>query len=170
MMPNNDELCQWAVNSAVKFAEIIYMKRHINLADNIFVLNIRIRMIHDTLILDTDAELFLVKTMDDLDFIDSGLSAMLVKLQENSKLIERVEQYYNLAETEQQFCEILLELGRGDGNISAIQYPELRERLAPLTSHSRERQDSLEGLIVDSKQQPMEPVVGRDELQELLSL
>jgi len=146
------------------------MKRHINLADNIFVLSIRIRMIHDTLILDTDAELFLVKTLDDLDFIDSGLSALLVKLQENSKLIERVEQFYNLAETEQQFNEVLHELGRGEGNISAIQYPELRERLVPLTSHSRERQSSIEEMIVDSKHQTMEPVVGRDELQELLSL
>jgi len=146
------------------------MKRHINLADNIFVLSIRIRMIHDTLILDTDAELFLVKTLDDLDFIDSGLSALLVKLQENSKLIERVEQFYNLAETEQQFNEVLHELGRGEGNISAIQYPEVRERIAPLSSHSRERQNSIEGMIVDSKHQTMEPVVGRDELQELLSL
>ena len=150
--------------------KINYMKRHINLADNIFVLSIRIRMIHDTLILDTDAELFLVKTLDDLDFIDSGLSSLLVKLQENSKLIERVEQFYNLAETEQQFNEVLHELGRGEGNLSAIQYPELRERIAPLSTHSRERQNSIEEMIVDSRHQTMEPVVGRDELQELLSL
>lgn len=158
------------VNSIINNAENHTMKRHINLADNIFVLNIRIRMIHDTLILDTDAELFLVKTLDDLDFIDTGLSTILLNLQENSKLIERVEQFYNLAETEQQFCEVLHVLGRGEGNISAIQYPELRERITPLTNHSKERQNSIEGLIVDSKQQILEPVVSRDEMQELLSL
>jgi hypothetical protein len=50
------------------------MHKHINFEDNIFVLNTRIRMIRDSLILDTDPELFLEKTVDDTNFIDLTLA------------------------------------------------------------------------------------------------
>jgi hypothetical protein len=145
------------------------MKNHINLEDNIFVLNIRLRMVHDTLILDTDEELFLTKTMDDLGFIDSNLSTLLARLQENLKFVGRSELFVNLAGTEQQFREVLHDFCHGKGNLSALRYPELQERALLWSSHSHKRQEAIEKLITDSKQQDAELLVGQNELQELLS-
>ena len=145
------------------------MNKHTNFEDNIFVLNIQIRMIQDLLILDTDPELFLNKTMDDLDFINSTLNTLLSNLKENFRLIERDKQFYNLTETERQFCEVLNELENGDGNISAVQYPDLRERIGSLSDSSQNRQSSIKELIVNAKGLVTEPVVGYDELNELLS-
>ncbi|GHV86704.1 hypothetical protein AGMMS50230_23120 [Spirochaetia bacterium] len=144
------------------------MNQHINFEDNIFILNIRIRMIQDLLILDTDADIFLSKTMDDLDFVNGSLSSLLLNLKENFRLIDRDEQFHNLLETERQFREVLGELDRGEGNISAIRYPELRERIELFEGQSRDRQHSIEDLITETKHFTMEPVVSRDELHELL--
>jgi hypothetical protein len=145
------------------------VNKHINFEDNIFVLNLRIRMIQDLLVLDTDTELFLQKTLDDLDFINSSLNTLLFNLKENYRLIERDEQFHNLAETERQFCEILNEMDHGEGNISALHYPELRERISIFLNTSQDRQNSIKDLIVEAKHLPLEPVVGYDELHELLS-
>jgi len=145
------------------------MNKHINFEDNIFVLNLRIRMIQDLLILDTDEELFLHKTLDDLDFINSSLNILLSNLKENYRLIERDEQFYNLAETERQFCEVLIEIEHGEGNISVLQHPQQREHIGVLLDNSQVRQKSIKELIVEAKHLTLEPVVGYDELHELLS-
>ncbi|MDR2663603.1 MAG: hypothetical protein LBC31_11465 [Treponema sp.] len=145
------------------------MNKYINFEDNIFILNIRIRMIQDLLILDTDADLFLNKTLEDIDFINAGLASLLGNLKENFRLLDRDEQFHNLLNTERQFCEVLSEMDQGEGNISGIQYPELRERVEFLLNRSRERQHAIEDLIVEAKQLNLEPVVGYDELHELLN-
>ena len=154
---------------APKLPKIKGMNKHINFEDNIFVLNIRIRMIRDLLILDTDTELFLDKTLDDIDFINSILRTLLLSLKENYRLIERDEQFHNLAETERQFCEVLNELDHGEGNISVFHHPELRERIVQLLNQSQDRQNSIKELLVEAKHLSLEPVVGFDELQELLN-
>ena len=145
------------------------MNKHINFEDNIFVLNLQIRMIQDLLILDTDAELFLQKTLNDLDFTNSSLNTLLANLKENHRLIERDEQFYNLLETERQFYDALDEMAHGEGNISAIRYPVLHERLELLSERSQDRQNIIKNLIVESKHLTFEPVVSYDELHELLS-
>jgi len=160
---------QEGLSFAVKVPKINSMNKHTNYEDNIFVLNIRIRMIRDLLILDTDAELFLNKTLDDLDFIDASLSILLVNLKENYRLIERDEQFHNLIDTERQFCEVLNDIEQGEGTISALQYPELHERTALLKIRSQERQHSVTDLITEAKHLVLEPVVSHDELHELLS-
>jgi ElaB/YqjD/DUF883 family membrane-anchored ribosome-binding protein len=126
-------------------------------------------MIQDLLILDTAADLFLNKTLEDIDFINTSLANLLSNLKENFRLIDRDEQFHNLADTERQFCEVLNEMDQGEGNISGIQYPELRDRVEFLLNRSRERQHAIEDLIVEAKQLTLEPVVGYDELHELLS-
>ena len=126
-------------------------------------------MIQDLLILDTDTKLFLHKTLDDLDFINSSLNTLLSSLTGNSRLIERDEQFHNLLETERQYCEVLNEMDHSEGNISAIQYPELREQINIFLSRSQDRQNSINELIVESKHLALEPVVSYDELHELLS-
>ena len=152
-----------------KLPKIKAMGKHINFEDNIFVFNLRIRMIQDLLILDTDPELFLHKTLDDLGFINSSLNILLSNLKENYRLIERDEQFHNLLETERQFFEVLNEIDHGEGNISVLQYPELREHIGILLSQSQDRQKSIKDMIVEGKDYALEPVVGYDELHELLS-
>ena len=126
-------------------------------------------MIQDLLILDTDADLFLAKTLEDMDFINSALTKLLETLKENFRLIERDEQFHNLAETERQFREVLGELDNGEGAISALQYPELRERIGILEARSRDRERAITELSGETKNPALEPVVGYDELHELLS-
>ncbi|MDR1390704.1 MAG: hypothetical protein LBJ31_12110 [Treponema sp.] len=145
------------------------MNKRMNFEDNIFILNIRIRMIQDLLILDTDGDMFFSKTLDDLDFLDRSLGSLLAGLRENTRLIERDEQFYNLAGAERQFCELLIELSHGEGNISGARYPELHEKANILRNRSLERRRAIEESIVETKRISLEPVVGYDELHELLS-
>ena len=126
-------------------------------------------MIHDLLILDTDTELFFHKTLDDLDFINSTLNTILSNLKENYRLLERDEQFYNLSETERHFCDVLTKMNHGDGKISVIQYPQLEERINFFLDSSLLRQNSIKELIVEAKHISLEPVVGYEELHELLS-
>jgi len=145
------------------------MNKHINIEDNIFVLNLRIRMIQDLLILDTDTGLFLQKTLDDLDFIGSSLNYLLSHLRENNRLIERDEQFHNLLETEYQFYEALSDIDHGEGNITSNQYPELQQQINLLLTNSQDRQNTIKDTISETKHLSLEPVVGYDELHELLS-
>jgi hypothetical protein len=144
------------------------MNKHINFEDNIFVLNTRIRMIRDLLILDTDPELFMEKTMEDLEFIDLTLTFLLVSLLENKRLIERDEQFHNLSETERQFCEVLSEILEGSGSISAVQFPVIRDKTTVLRNNSLERQKNIENTAFRGNKSSSEPVVSSDELSELL--
>jgi hypothetical protein len=145
------------------------MDKHMNIEDNIFILNVRIRMIQDLLLLDTDPELFCDKTLEDLAFIDSSLAFLLSILRENERLLERDEQFFNLAESERQFSELLMELIHGEGSISAAITVDLRERADALRKNSAERRKIIGELAVESKSVTMEPIVSFDELHELLS-
>ena len=126
-------------------------------------------MIRDLLILDTDAVLFLDKTMDDLVFIHNCLDNLFSSLKENRRLIERDEQFHNLAQTEQKLSEVLAEIEQGDGSISVRHYPELREQITFLLSHCHERQHSIQDMLANSQHPVPEPVVSHDELHELLN-
>lgn len=144
------------------------MHKRINFEDNIFVLNTRIRMVRDLLILDTDPELFLEKTMDDAHFIDLTLAFLLGNLLENERLIERDEQFHNLSETEQQFSEVLSEILEGAGSISVGQFPVIRDKTAVLRNNSQERRKNIEHSLSRGNKPSLEPVVSSDELSELL--
>ena len=94
------------------------MNARTNIEDNIFILNIRIRMIHNLLLLDADPDLFLEKTLEDADFISHTLDALLGQLAVSTRYIDRKEQFHNLAETENAFSGILTALQNGNGAIS----------------------------------------------------
>ncbi|WP_041611156.1 hypothetical protein [Treponema primitia] len=144
------------------------MGKRINFEDNIFILNTRIRMIRDLLILDTDPDIFLDKTLTDVDFIDAALALLLRNLIDNTRLIERNEQFYNLYETEQQFLSTLWDLANGPGTISVSSYPVLQDKIAILREHSLERRKTVEDHISTGETPSSEPVVSSDELNELL--
>ncbi|MDR1929367.1 MAG: hypothetical protein LBQ44_01940 [Treponema sp.] len=145
------------------------MDKHINIADNIFVLNARIRMIRDLLLLDTDPELFLNKTLEDLDFIDATLISLFSILKESTRLIEKDEHFFYLAESERQFGELLSEFINGEGTISSALYPVLQGKIETLRKRSGERRGAIGKTAAEIKNTPAEPIVSYDELHELLS-
>lgn len=140
-----------------------------NFEDSIFILNVRIRMIQDTLILDADPGLFFDKTMDDLDFIESSLVFLLEKLTTNEKLLERDEQFFNLSEAERIFCEILFELSRGKTSLSSVIDQDMALKISDMRNRSLERRKLIEASAAQFKTSNSEPLVGYDELHELLN-
>ncbi|GHV87965.1 hypothetical protein AGMMS50267_03250 [Spirochaetia bacterium] len=145
------------------------MEKHINFEDNIFILNTRIRMLRDMLLLDAEADFFLEKTLEDVEFIGNTLSALQDSLNNNTQYIDRDEQFHNLGDTERQFLEVLSELLNGDGPISAAQFPVIREKVTALWSKALERRKTADSLsFSETDKATMEPVVSSDELNELL--
>jgi hypothetical protein len=145
------------------------MNKYTNFEDTIFILNIQIRMIRDLLILDADPELFLEKTLGDVDFIDANLSMLLGNLEENERLIGREELFYSLYETERQFSEILSEMEQGNGGISGIRFPVIREKIAALREKTHERRRIIKSAAAKNDKKIPEPMgVSSVELCELL--
>jgi hypothetical protein len=144
------------------------MNKHINYEDNIFILNIRIRMIRNLLILDSEPDFFLGKTLDDVDFIDGTLTALLENLLKHKQLIELEEHFHTLSETENRFSEVLAELHRGGGTISAQRFPVIGEKIETLRNRSLERQKTIAGFLAQTDSLNSETVVSSVELRELL--
>ncbi|GHV27722.1 hypothetical protein AGMMS4952_09900 [Spirochaetia bacterium] len=146
----------------------IDMSKQINFEDNIFILTTRIRMIRDLLILDADPDIFLDKTLTDVDFIDAALGVLLRDLIENTHLIERNGQFYNLYDTEQIFLEVLWELANGPGTVSVGPYPVLKDKIALMREHAIDRRKTIEEHISVDETPSSEPLVSSDELNGLL--
>ncbi|MDR0554127.1 MAG: hypothetical protein LBG76_04940 [Treponema sp.] len=144
------------------------MQKRINFEDNIFSLNTRLRMLRDILLLDIDADLFLAKILDDVEFIDHALGAILNSLKENSHLFDREEQFQNLAETEEHFLDVLRTLSQGTGNVSSLKFPPIEERIAQVRNRILERRKLINEIAPESSENVMEPLVSPDELTELL--
>ncbi|MDR0721354.1 MAG: hypothetical protein LBF75_00995 [Treponema sp.] len=144
------------------------MNKHINFEDNIFLINIRLRMVQDMLVLEPDPELFLKKTMEDIDFIDDILGLLLDGLLENPHLIERNEQLVNLYAIECQFSQLLTLFLTGSGNISVLRFPVLREKITFLQAQSMTRKKLMDDFRNKTDQSIMEPLVSSDELSALL--
>lgn len=145
------------------------MNKRFNFEDNNFILNMRIRMLRDMLILDTDPDLFMEKILDDVVFIDQTLAALLNNLAENHYLIEREEVFYHLIETERQFSELLAEMSGGSPSISAEEFPAIREKTGVFRQNSLERRKTIENSVAAVEETtPDTMVVSPSELSELL--
>jgi hypothetical protein len=145
------------------------MERQLNYEDNIFILNVRIRALSDLLILDADPDIFLEKTLDDLDFIGSTLTLLNERLAVNEQLISWDEMLHNLDETYERFLELLNDMLRGKGCFNADTYPFIRERLYLLASDGAEGQNRVKGLKAASGANTNNArLVGTDELTALL--
>jgi hypothetical protein len=144
------------------------MNKRINFEDNIFILNGRIRMIRDLLILDTDPDLFLEKTIEDIDFIDKTLETLLENLIENKRLLERDVEFDNLSDLEWQFAQVLSDFLHSPGNISAAQFPVLKGKISMLRKRGQDRQKAMEKSRIQTEPSLSEPVVSSLELGELL--
>ncbi len=145
------------------------MNKRINFEDNTFILNNRIRMIENTIILDADPDLFLEKTIEDMDFIDISLAFLLESLTKNEKLIERSAQFYNLMETETKFMEILEKITQSTGSISTAEFPIIVEKIENFRLRSAGRQNIIQDAVNSLDNTTQDPnVVSSDELNALL--
>ncbi|MCL2832335.1 MAG: hypothetical protein FWD78_04120 [Treponema sp.] len=144
------------------------MNKQENYRDNIYLLLGRIKLIRDTLTLDMDPEIFFTKSIDDIEFIDQILGLLLKKLREKSQLIDREELFNNLSDLEWQFSRVLSDILSGAGSISAVKNPEIKEKILLLRKNSLERRETAEAIGETTTENPKEPVLSTDELNELL--
>jgi hypothetical protein len=144
------------------------MNKCINFEDNLFVLNIRIRMLRDLLVLDVDPELFLKKTLDDMDFIDTVLGSLIATLNDTTHLMDRDELFHNLYETAQYLLDTLANTFNSQGTISSAEIPLFRDKVILLQEHTLERIQTLETSLSACEPVSTEPVVSSDEMNELL--
>jgi len=139
----------------------------LNFEDTIFILNMRIRMIRDTLRLNPPPELFLEKSLNDLAFIDGVLEALVRTFLENGNHYGNDESDY-ISDTEWQFIQLLTEFTLESSPFSAGIFPETMEKIAALRRSSDVRRKAVEGSGLPSEIAQAEPVVTSAEMNGLL--
>jgi hypothetical protein len=144
------------------------MNKRINFEDIIFILSLRIRMIKDLLLLDTDSALFHKQTMADLEFISSTLYVMTKKYLANLKFLDRETEADNLLDAEWQFSQLLNEISNNTSPYSQVYFPETQAVVDKLRSESIERKRQIEESYIPVEQSISEPVVTHAELNGLL--
>ena len=125
-------------------------------------------MVRDTITLDTDPELFLEKTLDDICHADQILRLLLGNLERNPRLIEREELLNQLSGAEEQFSQVLTEFLEHEGNFSIRELPSLGEKIAAFRSNSIERRKTAEMLHPCEGGAGGNIYVSSDEITELL--
>jgi hypothetical protein len=140
----------------------------INFEDTLYILHSRIQMLQDILALDIPANLFLDKSIDDMEFIDKTLEVLIKALSEDTYIKERDEQLDNFSETEWQFSQVLVRFLSASTVLSAGHHPVLKDKISALRSQSAIRRK-----IADNSKSRKEgvetiPIVSSDEMSELL--
>ncbi|MDR0583471.1 MAG: hypothetical protein LBG57_03875 [Treponema sp.] len=143
------------------------MTMYINFEDNLFILNVRIRMIRDLLRLDPDPGLFLERTVDDMEFIDKALEFLTGNLKENTRLFDRDREFDNLSNIEWQFSQLLLEFAKDSSPLSPAKFPQIRDRIFRLKDSGAARRKTIDEAVVPAEQTRTEPMVSSAELNEL---
>ena len=148
--------------------------------DAIFIVNMRIRMVRDTLRLNPPSELFLERSLDDLEFIDKALAFLAKLLAENSEQHDEEGEYDAehtpslqgivdyASDAEWQFSQLLTELSVEFGPFSSIARDETREKITALREASEVRRKALEESALSMEMVKAEPVVSSVELSSLL--
>lgn len=146
------------------------MEKYLNYEDNIFILNTRIRMVSDLLNLDAAPELYLDKTIEDLDFIGETSKIILKSLMENRQLIEWDEQLHNLYDTEERFFDLLSRILNGKASLSIKNHPRIAEITGALAAACTERQKIVKENMTEAFNSGSDPrIVSVDELSALLT-
>jgi hypothetical protein len=140
----------------------------LNFEDTIFILNMRIRMIRDTLRLTPPPELFLGKSLDDLAFIDSALETLVRSFTESNSQYDRSVEFDYISDTEWQLSQLLTEFSLESSPFSAQAFPETMEKITALRASSNVRRKTLEETSVPLEIAHAEPVVSSAELTGLL--
>jgi hypothetical protein len=145
------------------------MNQQFNYEDNIFILNVRIRMLADMMKLDADPDIFLAKTIDDLDFITEKLNLLQESLSYKEHLISRDTQLHNLDETYERFLDLLNDMAQGTGSFNVINYPYTREQVHELIKRCASAQKQIAELMRNAESgTPDHRLVSTDEMAALL--
>ena len=144
------------------------MDKQINYEDSIFILNIRLRLISDTLLLDPDPELFLDKIIDDLEFFDKVMAHLMDSLMKNTMLIDREEVLAKLADLEWRFDQLLTGIRGNSQIINALNLESNKMKIFHLKNNSTYRRKTLESSNSSSVNNDNTPVVSSYELTQLL--
>jgi hypothetical protein len=140
-----------------------------NYEDNIFILNVKIRAISDMLLLDADPDIFLEKTLEDLDFIGAKLTLLQEYLVPNEHLISKNQQLHNLDETYERFLDLLNGMLDGAVCFNADRYPFIHEPINELIEHCVNVQKQLKELTATTGEKIIDArLVSTDELTALL--
>ncbi|MDR0641908.1 MAG: hypothetical protein LBG07_05545 [Treponema sp.] len=144
------------------------MNKHINLQDNIFILNSRLKILRNTLVLDADPSLFFEKTLDDIIFLDHALDTLLGQVRDNNRIFERNEVLDYLNDLEWDFSQVLGEFSTSSGGISAVSFPAVQDRLRSLQDRGAGRRKTIGEEQKSTSAPAIEHAVSSDELNELL--
>jgi hypothetical protein len=125
-------------------------------------------MIRDLLQLDTDTDLFLRQTIEDLKFISSILRVLTDKLIANPKFVDRELEADNLSDAEWQFSQIISEFLKGCGSFPPSQFAEISTYISTLREESAKRQKLINEAYIPEGTALTEPVVTYAELSGLL--
>jgi hypothetical protein len=140
----------------------------LNLEDSIFILNMRIRMIKDTLRLTPPPELFMERCLDDLAFVNGVLEMLVQTFVENANPQNGIIEADYLSDTEWQFTQLLTEFLLESSPFPAQDYPEAIQKISLLRESSNARKKTIEDTIPPSEIAHAEPVVTSAELNGLL--
>ena len=144
------------------------MNKQVNFEDTIYILNVMIRMIRDLLKLDTDAGVFLRKTMEDLEFTGSVLEELTVKLAAHPDLPSRENEAINLSDVQWQYSRLLDEVCGEASPFFGLLTPEIRRRINVLVSENSARRKYLDESLLQPENPNDEPVVSQAEMCGLL--
>jgi hypothetical protein len=134
--------------------------------DSVFILNMRIRTIKDTLRLRPPPELFLEKYLDDLVFIDHVLAVLAASLKENNNYNNTNGEFDNLMDAEWQFSQLLLEFSNESSPFSANAFPQTKEKITVLRDSSDKRRRAFDEIKLPANTSD-EPLVGFAEMNSL---
>ena len=140
----------------------------VSFEDAIFIVNMRIRLIRDTLHLNPPPELFLEKCLDDLAFINWVLDFLTQLLIEKGELFSSNNEFAYASDAEWQFNQLITEFSAESSPFSSAIYPETCEKIVLLRKASDARRKALEETSLSEDIAKSEPVVSSAELNGLL--
>jgi hypothetical protein len=140
----------------------------LNFEDSIFILNMRIRMIKDTLRLTPPPELFMERCLDDLAFINGILDMLVQTFVGDAGPQNGNSEADYISDTEWQFTQLLTEFSLESSPFPAQAFPEAIQKIALLRDSSNTRRKTIEETIPPLEIAQAEPVVTSAELNGLL--
>ena len=140
----------------------------LNFENTIFILNMRIRVIKDTLRLNPPPELFLKRSLEDLAFVDSVLEVLARKFTESGSQYSGNGESYYISDTEWQFSQLLTEFSSESSPFPVHAVPETMQKITELCQSSNTRRKIIEETGLPSEIAQAEPVVSSAELNGLL--
>ena len=135
--------------------------------DAVFIVNMRIRIVRDTLRLNPPADFFFERSMEDLAFIDQVLAFLAQLLTENEEQTASDSECDYASDAEWQFNQLLTELSTESSPFSDPG-GETRRQIALLRATSDDRRKTFEKIGMQAVMTRAEPVVSSVELNSLL--